>query len=73
MLPDLKLRCRPRNQRAGTGTEADIRLNERNGEPEVSPHSHGQLLYDKGGRVIQQGKVSSKTVLGKWMQLQAEE
>ena len=40
---------------------------ERNGEPEVSPHLHGQLIYDKGGRVIQQGKgLLKKRYWAKW-------
>lgn len=40
---------------------------EQSGEPEVSLHSHGQLIYDKGGGIIQQGKgLFKKWYWAKW-------
>ena len=37
--------------------------------PEINSHTYGQLMFDKGGKNIQWGKVSSASVVGKVGQL----
>ena len=50
------------------------RLIEQNREPEMSPHLHAQLLYNKGGKNIKwEKRASFINALGKEGQLHAKE
>ena len=46
---------------------------EQNREPKKTPHTYGQLIFDKGGKNIQWKKVSSISDSGKTEQLPVKE
>ena len=63
------------NQNSMIGTQKYTqRLMEQNREPEMSPHLHAQLIYNKGGKNIKWGKrVSFIHAIEKVGQLHAKE
>ena len=42
-----------------------LKINEQNRKPEINPHTHSQLIYNKGGQNINAEKTSFLLVLGK--------
>ena len=46
---------------------------EQDREPEINPHTYGQLIFDKGGKNIKWEKVSSTNGAGKVGQLHANQ
>ena len=58
------------SRQCGTGTKTDIQTEgNRIDNPEINPDTYCQLIFNKGGKHIKWGKVSSASGAGKTRQL----